>query len=208
MTLCTLCQKFIIVPQIEEELASPVDFKLSTDRLALQPVSKNNWKELHEIYSNERNYQYEISSTTTPRETKKSIKDSLFPSGLAINQQIKLEIRTLSNAEMIGAITVHFTQPYFVVSLGFMLKHEFHNKGFATEAITSLCRFLHAELGVERIQASCDSKNEACIAVLKKSGFEQEGLCKKLFFHAERGWIDTPIFASLRTPEETNSINA
>jgi ribosomal-protein-alanine N-acetyltransferase len=70
-------------------------------------------------------------------------------------------------------------------------------KGYATEATGLLIDYLFLNKEVERIQASCDTRNMASQRVLEKCGFKKEGLMRKVRF-ALGGYRDNYLYSILR----------
>lgn len=63
--------------------------------------------------------------------------------------------------------------------LGFFIRHEYWNTGFATEACQALIKFGFNELGLERIYGRCMAKNIGSKRVMEKSGLIVEGLARR-----------------------------
>jgi ribosomal-protein-alanine N-acetyltransferase len=195
---CPRCKRFIIVPTACGDLARQPEFRLSTRRLGLELATRKYWREIHAIHSDARNYEYEISSPMSERETKAQIKRLRFPSGFAKSNQLLFRMSALSDGRTVGTLTVAFTLPYYCAYVGFMINKEDQGKGYGTEGLSAVCRLLHGDLSVERITAMCDANNRPCRALLEKVGFKQEGVFERFFHHPDRGWLDSPTYAFLR----------
>lgn len=198
LSRCPRCKDFVIVPSVCGALAKKPIFELSTSRLTIQPATRRHWREIHTIYSDQKNFEYEISFPSNARETKVSIKKSAFPSGFARSNQLKFRASTTRDSRTVGTVTVAFTIPYYSVHLGFMIGRDHQGKGYGNEALSAVCNLLHMDFRVERITAMCDSRNLPCRAVLERIGFKQEGISEMFFHHPDRGWIDSSIYAFLR----------
>lgn len=59
-------------------------------------------------------------------------------------------------------------------SVGFSLDPGFQGRGYATEALVALVGFGFEELGLRRIRAEVDTRNEKSWKVLERAGFRQE----------------------------------
>ena len=59
-------------------------------------------------------------------------------------------------------------------SVGFSLDPGFQGRGYATEALVELVRFGFEELGLRRIRAEVDTRNEKSWKVLERAGFLRE----------------------------------
>lgn len=63
--------------------------------------------------------------------------------------------------------------------LGFFIKPDYWNTGYATEACKALIEFGFKELGLERIHGRCLAKNIGSKRVMEKSGLIVEGLARR-----------------------------
>ena len=192
---CPFCKRLEIVPPEHHQLSIPVPLSLSTPRLNLRLAQRKDQQAIHTIHSDTRNYDFEISPPLNQRETKKLIKKSLFPKGFWKSQTLLWVTEESKNQEILGTISLQFNIPSLSASMGFMLAHQHQGNGYATESVNELSHFLLNNWGLEKLFAMCDSKNHISQAVLKKAGFEKEGLTRKFFYHPDRGWLDSLLFA-------------
>lgn len=58
--------------------------------------------------------------------------------------------------------------------IGFFIRRDQWGKGFASEALAAFVDYLREE-GVPALLADVDPRNAACLALLKKAGFEESG---------------------------------
>lgn len=87
----------------------------------------------------------------------------------------KIELKETN--ELIGMIEANqnnYTK-YDVLELGFCIGENYWNKGYATEAINEVIKFLFDEIDTKTIYAECFENNEACNKVLKKVNMIYEG---------------------------------
>ncbi len=63
--------------------------------------------------------------------------------------------------------------------LGFALGSAWWQQGYVTEALGVLLRFAFDELGLRRLEADIDTRNEASIRTVEKLGFRREGLMRE-----------------------------
>lgn len=63
-----------------------------------------------------------------------------------------------------------------IVTIGYTLSGEFQHKGFATEAVNRMLKFLFLQRGVERVQAKVMPQNAPSVNLLERLGFLKEGL--------------------------------
>ena len=79
-------------------------------------------------------------------------------------------------------------------SLVYQLHPEYQRKGYATEALQALIRYLFEETNTQLITADAITQNAASQALLRKLGFVHEGTIRKSFFYPPVGVIDTEWF--------------
>ena len=81
--------------------------------------------------------------------------------------------------------------------IGFTLAAEHHGRGYATEAVRRLLRYLLVERGKHRVSATCDERNRRSAAVLERAGMRREGrLLESTWSKGE--WTSDLVYAVLR----------
>jgi ribosomal-protein-alanine N-acetyltransferase len=81
--------------------------------------------------------------------------------------------------------------------VGYELARRAWGRGFATEALSRVVQYGHAKIGLNRIEAAVMKGNEASVRVLRKVGFEEEGILRAYgYWKAE--YHDLRIFSILR----------
>ncbi len=198
LLFCQRCKDFLVVPSLPGSQARKPDFSIDTERLEIRILRRRDSLAVNKIWSDERNYEFEISPPASLKEVKVAIKQSKVPSGFRKSHRLQIGGFCREGGELIVTFSLQFYALYYHASLGFMVANGQQGRGYGTEALEGLCRLLHREIKLERIVAMCDPANEACIKVLKKNGFRLEGVSERFFHHDERGWIDAPIFVLLR----------
>ena len=79
--------------------------------------------------------------------------------------------------------------------LGFQVRADYWNRGYATEAARALLRFGFLELGLDRISAGCTPENDASRRVLQKAGL--------IYMGTQEEFLGSPA----DTPAEVYSIS-
>lgn len=59
--------------------------------------------------------------------------------------------------------------------IGYVINPDFHNRGYATEAVNAILRFGFEKLNFHRIEAKFIIGNDASLAVMRKCGMQYEG---------------------------------
>ena len=78
--------------------------------------------------------------------------------------------------------------------LSYKIDKDYRNMGYCTEAVRELIHFAFDTLRLHRIEALVMPRNEKSLRIMKKFGFENEGLCKKCL-EVNQVWEDHYRFA-------------
>ena len=81
--------------------------------------------------------------------------------------------------------------------LGYWIGEEYWNKGVATQAVKQICEIGWNYWDINRIYAEVFSNNLASCQVLKKSGFQQEGILQKSIFK-NGNFFDSILFSKIQ----------
>lgn len=81
--------------------------------------------------------------------------------------------------------------------IGFKLAREFWQKGIMTEALEQVLEYGFTEMQLNRIEAVVDPQNAACLGLLKKTGFVEEGLLRE-YEREEKGYVDLVMLSLLK----------
>ncbi|WP_010663172.1 GNAT family N-acetyltransferase [Marinilabilia salmonicolor] len=99
--------------------------------------------------------------------------------------------------QIIGDIGVHFLdKENRQVEIGCTLNKDFHNKGYATEAVERVLDFLFFDLKKHRVIASIDPENNSSIRLVERLGFRKEAhFIESLYLNGK--WVDDLVYAIL-----------
>ncbi|MGV8897141.1 MAG: GNAT family N-acetyltransferase [Rhodoglobus sp.] len=82
--------------------------------------------------------------------------------------------------------------------IGWTLHPEFEGKGYATEAAEAVLTYAFTVLGLHRVVAELDPRNDASIAMCRRLGMREEALFREnLWFKG--AWADTGVYAILQS---------
>ncbi len=151
---------------------------LKTQRLELEPVAPLHFQELWEIYSDQRLHAYVPPQPKTYEESIERFQRWSKRVSTKTNEILLNWVgREVSSGIIVGHFQAQFKTENSVV-IGYIMKKESQQKGFAFEALTEVFRFLRTRLNAEEIKAWVDTRNEASIRLAKKLGMEQTELIK------------------------------
>lgn len=127
---------------------------------------------------------------------------SRFTQWFQNDQAVRWGIACKPNDELIGTCCFDTFHPkYQTVNLGYSLRSDHWGQGFATEAVETIIRhaFENGIIGpVNRIQAITIPENTASENVLKKLGFEKEGLMRQ-YGYWKNEFHDMNLFSRLKS---------
>lgn len=87
----------------------------------------------------------------------------------------------LFDGELVGACGVRIDQHRpWVGEIGYFVDRNYQGKGIASEAVRQLEKIGFEELDLQRIIILMDTRNLASERVARKSGYEKEGVMKKI----------------------------
>lgn len=81
--------------------------------------------------------------------------------------------------------------------IGYCIGRGFWNRGYATEALAAVLRFLLGEVGFRRIEASHSVENPASGRVMRKAGMALEGV-RRQGYRCRLGFQDAAVYSILR----------
>ena len=68
-----------------------------------------------------------------------------------------------------------------IVDVGYTFDPAHQGRGYATEAVGELVRYLFADLGKHKLTADCDTRNDPSWRLLERLGFQREGELREAF---------------------------
>ncbi len=101
--------------------------------------------------------------------------------------------------EFVGGIGFHVrgeSARYY--EIGYWCRTSMAGRGYTTEATKALLRLALDQRDVHRVEIRCDVRNRASKRVIRKCGFEKEGLLRKIVRHHDGRLCDHLVFAKVR----------
>ncbi|MFD0507846.1 GNAT family N-acetyltransferase [Streptomyces chiangmaiensis] len=103
------------------------------------------------------------------------------------DDRFRLAVETTATGELVGAVGSHRTgrcSGWF--ELDVMIGVDHRRKGYATESVVLLLRFMFAERRYHKCLAAVLAHNEASLALFRRLGFTEEGRLREHVFFAGR----------------------
>jgi RimJ/RimL family protein N-acetyltransferase len=112
--------------------------------------------------------------------------------------ELRFAIELAGSREVIGTVALHhFYNQYNRCELGYAIASGHWGNGYASEAIEAVLDHGFNEVGINRVEADIDPRNDASAHVLEKLGFRKEGFMPQRWrVHGE--YADTVFYGLLR----------
>lgn len=107
--------------------------------------------------------------------------------------QYAIELK--EDGSLVGDVGVNLHENRMQADLGFTLATDRQRHGYATEAVRAVLDDLFTR-GLRRVSAECDVRNVRSAALLRRVGFEEEGL-RPAFTWFKGEWTDDLLFGLL-----------
>lgn len=151
------------------------DEEITTARLAIRLVREEDLPSLLEINADDTVTRY------LPYESWRGLEDAQEWLGramtrLAAGEAWQFVIVQRASGCIIGScLLFHFDLPSGRAELGYLLGREYWGAGYMQEAASALVDFAFGTLGLRRLEAEIDPRNEASARLLERVGFVKEG---------------------------------
>ena len=170
-----------------------VNQRLETERLRLRPVKMEDAEAMYEYASKEDNTYFVFPKHVTVDDTRHSIANYFMANPLG-----KFGIELKESNKFIGTIDIRVDMKKFKAEIGYVLNHNYSKKGYATEAATKLVEFAFETLELEKVVATCDSRNTASESLMKRLGMKKEGHSRNHEIWKKGEWVDMLYYGLLK----------
>ncbi len=92
---------------------------------------------------------------------------------------------------------LYWKRPHHHAAVGYELARPFWRQGYMTEALTAVLRYGYTQMNLHRIEALVMPENSPSIQLLRRLGFQEEGLLREYGFWNGR-FHDLLVFSLLR----------
>lgn len=104
-----------------------------------------------------------------------------------VGDRFAMVVESVETGEAVGVVASHAADPNMGwFEYGVTLGADFRRKGYATEAVVMLLRFMFAERRYHKCEARILAHNEASLALHRKLGFADEGRLREHAFFGGR----------------------
>lgn len=103
-----------------------------------------------------------------------------------------------SDGLLLADLGVRLHDDLQTAELGITVASAHQSRGYATEAASAVVERLFSQRGLHKVSAECDARNTASAALLRRLGFQQEGL-RRQHTWVKGEWTDDLLFGLLST---------
>lgn len=166
---------------------------LSTSRLTMQLLQKEDFADIHEMNSYPQVAQY--NTIGIPEDI--SVTTAFLQGVMEKELSLAWSIRKKETGEFVGQFGMNLSSvKYRKGEIYYSLHPDQWGQGFATETVSAVLSFGFSELRLHRIEAGVATENTRSVALLERVGMQREGLCRKIL-PLQSGWMDNYMYAIL-----------
>jgi len=176
------------------------DYPIRTERLTLRPFAAGDYDDLHRMTGDPDVVRYLYSEVHTPEETREALTRRMGQTALTEEGQwlvLAMEAAPEGEPHVVGQVVLRWASvAHRQGELGFTLNPAYQGRGYAREASQAMLRLGFEGLGLHRIYAACDTRNEPSWGLLTRLGMRREAhFVEDEIFKGEYG--DQYIYAML-----------
>lgn len=175
-----------------------LDYPLNTGRLLLRPFEPTDLDDFYAYRSRPEVYRYLYGESVTKEECAELLDKLIADHELTgEGRRLALAIHLPEAGRVIGGAVLKWrSEKDRQGEIGYSLNPEFHGHGYATEAARKMLQLGFDGLGLHRIVAECDPRNEPSWRLMERLGMRREAHFRELeVFKGE--WGDLFVYAML-----------
>ena len=173
------------------------DVRLCTPRLLLRPLRDADAAALHALFADPQVVRYWTSGPWSSADASSSAIRA-DREEMRAGTRLRLGVVRLADDRLVGACTLSQLEwPSGRAELTYALAPPVWGRGYAAEAVGELLRYAFDTLGLRRIEADADPRNNASVRLLQRLGFVREGLLRERWLLPD-GPSDGAVFGLLR----------
>ena len=170
--------------------------RLDGARLALRAPDERDVDRLYALFSDPAVMRYWSRPPMTERAEAEALL-ARWLDGFATREALTWIIASPEADAAIGTCTLFRFEPrHRRAEIGYSLRSELWGRGLAREALTLLFEWAFPALGLHRIEADVDPRNDGSRRLLLRLGFRSEGLLRERYFVGDEV-SDTELFGLL-----------
>jgi [ribosomal protein S5]-alanine N-acetyltransferase len=177
---------------------------IDTQRLRLRPLRMDDAKDFFEVWSdNEAMRYFSFQPMHSIAQAEERIASKLQFS--ADRRDLICVVELQSTGEVIGDCALFNGVAHSQrAEIGFCLKRKHWGKGYMAEATEALIGHGFEQVGLRRLEADVDPRNQSSINLLERLGFKREGFLRERWMINGEA-MDTVLYGLLRGEESFNA---
>jgi [ribosomal protein S5]-alanine N-acetyltransferase len=161
--------------------------------VALRPIAEDDWPEVHAWASQERVCRYQLWGPNTAEQTRAFVREAVR--AWSSVPRTRLVYAITADGSVAGNCELNL-RDRDQGEISYVLHPDYWGKGVATAAARQLVRLGFGEHELHRIFATCDPRNTASAAVLRRLGMRYEGRMRETMLIRD-GWRDSDLYSVL-----------
>ena len=171
---------------------------IQTKRLLLRPLTQSDAQDIFEIFSDKQVMKYyDLLPFKNIERASRQI--DFFIKGFEERSMIRWGIELKENSKLIGTCGFFaLNEDVSKAEIGYELNRSYQGRGYMTEALDAILRFIFSETDINRVEAYIEPPNIASQKTAEKVGFTKEGTLRQYeMCRGER--IDICVYGCLRS---------
>lgn len=151
---------------------------ISKEKFTLREFNINDFKDVHEYSNDIKNLKYTLWGPNKEEETIGFIKNSIRTSNEnpRVNYEFAIEINTEEGIKVIGGCGLYIIDNFLVGEVGWIINRKYWGIGYGTLVGAALLEFGFNEINLNKIFATCDSRNIGSYRIMEKCNMIRESL--------------------------------
>ena len=172
---------------------------IETSRISLRWISEGDVDAFYAIYSHPEVMRYWSFPALTHRDQAAKLIREIHD-GFQKQTLLKWGVARRPDDLLIGSITLfNLDFTHRRAEIGYALGRDYWRQGYMHEALSAVIGYAFAELGLHRIEADVDPRNDASIRTVERLGFQREGYLRERW--QVGGEIQDALFFGLLRPD-------
>jgi len=180
------------------------NIKLETERLIIRPININDSESIFSYRADAITNQFQGWIPKNIEDVHDFVKNRVSPAINVNGSWFQFVIISKADGEVIGDTGLHFFDAENKqVEIGCTIGKKYQSKGFATEAISEVMKYLFSTFNKHRLIASIDPGNINSIRLFEKLKFRKEAHFKESIM-SNGVWVDDLNYAILKKEWKSN----
>jgi [ribosomal protein S5]-alanine N-acetyltransferase len=165
-------------------------------QVALRPMRADDWEAIHAFAGRPEVYLYQAWEPNTAEQTRDYVAEAAAAYGDPSQTQFYLSAaRPDEHIIGLAQVTIH-SSAWRCAEIGYQVHPDHWGRGYGTRIAWLAVDYAFGELGMHRVEATCDPRNTGSVRILGKVGMTHEGTLRHTM-RLRDGWRDSHMFSVL-----------